>query len=98
MKDFNDLVFEKHSNAYPGGLDEMSKLFFDNGYGVSVIKGGYGSVSAPYELAVLKGNKSSYNLCYSTDITDDVLGYLEPNDVSEIMKKVQELDKPTYRD
>jgi hypothetical protein len=36
------------------------------------------------------GDKYS-KLCYDTPITGDVMGYLEPEDITEIMKQVEEL-------
>ena len=69
-----------------GGLS--AKLEFDNGYGVSVINGkGTYTNDGQYELAVLKNG----NITYDTDITSDVIGFLSEDEVSEIMKKVQEL-------
>lgn len=91
MKTFNDLTFKKHS-AYPS-FEAQSVLFFDNGYGVSVIKGqsAYSTKDEPYELAVLFGNENEYSISYNTDITYNVIGYLTEDGVSDIMKKVQEL-------
>jgi len=40
-----------------------------------------------YEVAVLKDG----DLCYDTPITDDVLGYLTPEEVSSVMGQVQNL-------
>ena len=93
MKTFNDLEFSVHPN-YGIGFSTRAKMLFDNGYGVSVITGdnAYTSGANSYELAVLKVNcDGEWGLCHDTHITDDVLGYLTDNDVTEIMKKVQEL-------
>ena len=86
MKEFKDLEFIDKDIVVPS---QMAKLEFDNGYGVSVITGygAYGSTNAPYELAVLKDG----SLCYDTEITNDVIGYLTPDDVTDYMKQVQEL-------
>lgn len=84
MKTFKDLVFKKHHNSL---LGERARLKFKNDYSVSVITGGYGSKSSPYELAILYKD----DLCYTTGITDGVLGYLTKNEVTKIMKQVQEL-------
>lgn len=66
-----------------------SNTYFDNGYGVSVVSHtrSYGGKQGLYELAVLKDG----DICYDTVITDDVIGYLTPELVTEIMIKVQEL-------
>lgn len=86
MKTFDDLDFTKHSIAGTQAVME-----FDNGYGVSVITGpmAYGGDQGLYELAVLKGD----SLCYDTPVTDDVIGYLSPEEVTEKMAEVQTLPK-----
>jgi hypothetical protein len=85
MKEFKDLEFK--NKKYMDG--QFAALEFDNGYGVSVICGfgAHGNNDTPYELAVLKDG----NLCYDTKITNDVIGYLTPDDVTKYMKQVQEL-------
>ena len=88
MKTFKDLVFEQHPNFGIGGFTTQSTMKFENGYGVSVITGGYGSESEPYEVAVLFEG----DLCYTTHITDDVMGYQTADNVTKIMKQVQELN------
>jgi hypothetical protein len=40
-----------------------------------------------YELAVFKDGE----ICYDTPITDDVIGYLRPEDVTDVMVKIQQL-------
>lgn len=77
-----------------GGTQTVHK--FDNGYGASVIAGGtytYGADQGLKELAVIKfyeGDK--YKLCYSTEITDDVLGYLSDEDVADLLVKIEALE------
>ena len=68
-------------------------LFFENGYGASVIKGpySYGGPQGLYELAVLKGTEEEYELTYSTEITDDVMGNLTILEVNELLKRIKEL-------
>lgn len=72
-----------------GGTQTVHK--FDNGYGASVIRGGsfaYGGL----EMAVLKFNQDGdYSLCYDTEITDDVLGYLTEEDVTEYLVQIEAL-------
>ena len=85
MKTFDDLVFKPH----PVGIGTQAYETFDNGYGVSVICGDlfYSNGVDTYELAVLKDGK----ICYDTPITDDVIGYLSEDEVTEVMKRVQRL-------
>jgi len=89
MKTFNDLEFEQINEA-PFMVSKKVRVQFDNGYGVSVVSHtfSYGGKDGLYELAVLDKNG---DLTYETPITSDVLGYLEPEQVTEIMAKVQSL-------
>ena len=100
MKTFKDLKFEKHERG--NGL--KSRILFDNGYGVSVIRfksdidigreyATYTDNESEWELAVIKRDKETdkWELCYDTPIASDVLGFLTEDDVTEIMRQVQEL-------
>ena len=87
MKTFKDLEFISLSDV----LDSIqARITFDNGYGASVIKSpfSYGGKIGLYELAILD---EEGHVCYSTPITDDVLGYLREEDVSEAMIRIQNL-------
>ena len=63
----------KHLN---GGIGYTK--FFDNGYGVSIVKHSfsYGNKNGLWELAVLEGSEENWDICYDTEITNDVLGHL----------------------
>lgn len=84
MKTFKDLEFKDHS--VQGGI--IAQESFNNSYGVSVVRfnGAYADENT-FEVAILKNG----NLCYTTEITDDVLGYQSESDINEVMKLVQEL-------
>ena len=86
MKQFKDLEFVPHA-AGMGGV--MSRIQFENGYGASVVKSEYtyGGKDGLYELAVFKDGA----ITYATPITDDVIGYLRPEDVTDVMTKIQQL-------
>ena len=86
MKTFNDLEFKELDSFYEG---IQARMVFENGYGASVVRHNfsYGGKDGLYELAVIKGD----NLCYSTPITTDVEGYLSEDEVSELLKQIQEL-------
>ncbi len=65
------------------------RYHYENGYGASVICGpfSYGGSDGLFELAVLKGDE----LCYDTPITSDVIGYLQWEEVLELLRKIEEL-------
>jgi len=87
MKTFNDLEFVPHSTGM-GGV--MSRIQFENGYGASVVctPYTYGGDKGLYELAVLD---SEGHLTYATSVTNDVIGYLRPEDVTDVLAKIQQL-------
>ena len=89
MKTFEDLEFEQLNDA-PYMVGKKSRMHFDNGFGVSVVSHthSYGGRSGLYEVAVL--DKDGL-LTYETPVTSDVIGYLSEEDVTDVMKKVQEL-------
>ena len=86
MKTFNDLDFKPHPHV--DGV--VSRITFENGYGASVVKHdfSYGGKDGLYELAVLdiKGE-----ITYSTHITNDVVGYLNENEVTDLLEQIQKL-------
>lgn len=89
MSNFTDVKVR----SLNGGTQTV--VFFDNGYGASVVqhKYSYGGDRGLFEIAVLLGNMDKWDICYSTDITDDVLGYLNDDEVAETLNKIKELKK-----
>ena len=63
---------------------------FENGYGASVVShdGSYGGKQGLYEIAVLD---SKGDLCYSTPITDDVIGYATEDKVLDTLHRIRML-------
>ena len=63
---------------------------FENGYGASVVKhdSSYGGKQGLYEIAVLD---STGDLCYSTPITDDVIGYATEDKVLDTLHRIKML-------
>ena len=86
MKTFKDLEFVSHPSHIEG---VQARITFENGYGASIVKTPhtYGGDKGLYELAVFKDGE----ICYDTPITDDVIGYLRPEDVTDVMAKIQQL-------
>ena len=98
MKSFKDIDFKPH--RFGEGLHGL--IFFDNGYGVSVVRykgvysnnNGYSSYTSndnEWEVAVIYGNENDWEITYNTHITDDVLGHLTEGEVDWVMYQVQEL-------
>lgn len=78
-------------NTSEGPLKRL-EYNFPNGYGASVIRGphSYGGKAGLYELAVLLNG----DLCYTTSITSDVLGWLTATDVGKLINEIAALPKP----
>lgn len=92
IKTYADLVFEAHKSRPM--FDMQAVLFFDNGYGISVVTGAsaYGGLEAAViHKAPTEKAPNNFYLVYDTDITDDVLGYLTPDRVTEIMAQIAAL-------
>ena len=73
---------------------------FPNGFGASVVKrvfsgglsGTYGATEGRYELAVLAfSSEDSRGLTYETPITNDVLGWLTPDEVEAHLQAIANL-------
>ena len=90
---YKEYYFENRDGMWISGKHQW--LFkFENGYGASVIKhyGSYGFEDDLFELGVIKFNKNnSWNLCYDTPITNDVIGYLTNEEVLEFLERIKNL-------
>lgn len=92
MKNYNFAShngFKEYKNR--GGRDGEQWIFeFPSKYGASVIKSdySYGGRDGLFELAVLYNDE----LCYSTPITDDVIGYLTEDEVSALLDRIEQLE------
>ena len=85
MKTFNDLEFLPFHND---GV--YARIMFENGLGASIVKTSfsYGGKNGLYEVAVLD---TDGEITYETDVTDDVIGHLTPEQVTETMAFIQVL-------
>jgi hypothetical protein len=85
-KTFEDINFEKHEEL--GGV--VGRIIFENGFGASVVSHimSYGGKLGLYELAVLDKNEE---LTYDTPVTNDVLGHLTPEEVTNYLIQIQDL-------
>ena len=91
---FNRLKFEGR-RSYRSGI--QARIFFPNGYGASVIcsEFSFGGSQGLYELAVLKGDDLDSKMCYTTFITEDVVGHLDEEGVSNILEIISNMDAVT---
>lgn len=75
---------------------ETQKIYrFGNEYGASVICNdiSYGHEEGLWELAVIKwNNEDKWSLCYDTEITNDVIGYLNEDEVDKLLVKISKLE------
>lgn len=85
----NHKLLDDSSITELNGGEHLLK-FFDNGYGVSIVRhdGSYG-----LEMAVLLGNDEEWDLTYDTPITSDVIGYMTPEECINHVKSVTELEQ-----
>jgi hypothetical protein len=102
MKTFDDLEF--NDDLGPMGRKIDAKMFFPNGYGISVIRNdhptfGFTSYTTDdeWEIAVIVGTsrEEKWKIVYDTPITEDVIGHLSDDEVTEIMQQIQELPPRT---
>lgn len=70
-------------------MDYQKIYKFDNGYGASVVCnfGSYGAKDGLFEVAVLKDD----DICYDTNITNDVIGWCDFDKVAEILERIKNL-------
>lgn len=87
---FEDLQFEDNNSAVGG---QCARMFFPNGYGVSVLSGPYTGRPSGYEIAVLKGVEDDWDICYDTDIASDVIHVGNTHQIDDVMRLVQELNE-----
>ena len=87
---FKNLKFNR--TEINGGIQAIVK--FKNNYGASVVKHeySYGGKNGLYELAVIQYDESGdWDICYDTPITDDVLGFLSEDDITNYLTQIEQL-------
>jgi hypothetical protein len=87
MKTFEDIDFKINPMGEEFGITSRTK--FENGYEASVVKSeySYGGRDGLYELAIFKDGE----ICYDTPITNDVIGYLTMQEVTDTFIEIQKL-------
>lgn len=88
MKTFKDLEFKIMTDPFMSG--KLSRIYFDNGYGASVVSHtfSYGGNRGLYELAVLKDDELHYD---NPVAGGDVRGYLTEDAVTDLLIQIQKL-------
>ena len=88
---FEKFLIDDEPCVVLGGAHYVFK--FDNGYGASVIKhrGSYGHEDDLWELAVIIFNGDDWELCYKTEITNDVIGWQTDEDIRVLLERIQSL-------
>lgn len=68
------------------------RYIFTNGYGASVVNNDYGKNRGLYMVAVLKKvTDNNYDFCFDTEITDEVVDFLNNEEVIDILKRIKNL-------
>ena len=94
LKKVYEPAWEGPHQADANGIQRL--YFFQNGYGASVLKceHSYGGKQGLWELAVVIGKSSDcFRICYTTHITQDVIGYLDEEEVQELLAKIEKLPR-----
>ena len=90
MSDNNKFLIQDHKEG-----SRVQRIYkFDNGYGASVVKGPYtyGGKDGKWELAVINNiTEEGFDMCYDTEITDDVIGHLNDPEVDRLLYKIRDL-------
>ena len=89
MNKFDLLTFKKMKKQ--DGVQAIAE--FPNGFGASVIKSDFshGGKSGLFELAVLDNDTGNINS--TTDITNDVIGWQDENDIDRILTAISKLNE-----
>lgn len=89
------LALEKEGSRNPYSKDRMLwieyRYKFPNGFGASIARNAFtgGHEMGLFEVAVMKGG----NLYYKTEVTDDVIGCCDADDVARVLTDIASLDK-----
>lgn len=87
MATFNDLKFK---DSLPNSKQAI--IFFPNGYGASVITGECAYAhEGEYELAVIKGKPNDWHFANTKLVTNTVVGYRSPEQITELLNKIEKL-------
>jgi len=89
------LIEVQHYQMDEDGMEGVQlKYKYLNNYGASVVRHSfsYGGKAGLWELAVLDYTvEPNGEMCYHTPITQDVIGYLDEEKASNLLKEIQAL-------
>ena len=91
---YKEFLKKEDNHSFYDGYHWVFK--FPNGYGASVIKhsGSYGNENDLFELGVIMYDENGeWELCYTTTITNDVIGYLNNDEVLELLEKIKNYEE-----
>ena len=103
MKNYHEehIQVERPHQFFEGSTQRIYR--FPNNYGVSIVWGGDMTrlrvdSDKPYELAIIRfvDEGDQYYLDFSTPIGTDVLGYLNEEQVRDLLKQIKDLERVNY--
>lgn len=89
---FDDLNFREKYPAQPDlymSSCEQARIDFENGWGVSVLRGDSYTGGAAFEIAVMKNGEISYE----SEITNDVKRFDSISELNDCLRDIQNLDE-----
>ena len=88
IKDFTSYIID--INSYNKGMQILFR--FPNNYGISLVchSFSYGNDDNEFEIAIINydsEDNDDWDICYTTKLTQDVLGYQSKEDVIDVIQK-----------
>jgi hypothetical protein len=88
IKDFTSYIID--INSYNKGMQILFR--FPNNYGISLVchSLSYGNDDNEFEIAIINydsEDNDDWDICYTTKLTQDVLGYQSKEDVIDVIQK-----------
>ena len=88
IKDFTSYIID--INSYNKGMQILFR--FPNNYGISLVchSFSYGNDDNEFEIAIINYDSEDndyWDICYTTKLTQDVLGYQSKEDVIDVIQK-----------
>lgn len=88
IKDFTSYIID--INSYNKGMQVLFR--FPNNFGISLVchSFSYGNSNDEFEIAIINYNSEEnddWDICYTTELTQDVLGYQSKEDVIDVIQE-----------